>query len=169
MEKDVTKRQQLEAQRSSLRDTVDQRKNSFNKNQEISHKLELQYQSLTAQLSSTRQAMDRMASQVQRAKERMDALRDQIEKSEDPLLKMRSDLEQLLQSRLGVEKELTAAKKRVDENEHSIRTFEGERNNVERSLSETRERRTQYRINSEGASVRQTSLINCGSGSARCR
>jgi len=159
MEKDVTKRQQLEAQRTSLRDTVDQRKNSFNKNQEISHQLELQYQSLTAQLSSTRQAMDRMASQVQRAKERMDALRDQIEKSEDPLLKMRSDLEQLLQSRLGVEKELTAAKKRVDENEHSIRTFEGERNNVERSLSETRERMTQYRINSEGASVRQTSLI----------
>ena len=159
MEQDVSKRQQLEEQRIALRDEVEQRKETYNKNQEISHQLELQHQSLTAQLSSTRQAMDRMASQVQRSKERMETLSDQIEKSQEPLLQMRSNLEQLLQARLGVEKDLTAAKKRVDDNEHAIRTLEHDRNSVERRLAETREKITQYRVSSEGASVRQSGLL----------
>ena len=103
--------------------------------------------------------MDRMASQVQRAKERMESLGKQIEQSDKPMATMRTDLEALLQRRLIVEKELGAAKARVDENEHALRSLEHKRNEIQERVNSTRENLMQKRLKSEGSSVKRDTLL----------
>ena len=160
MEQDTSQRQELEQQREARRRDFDGKKQESTRTKELAHQLELRHQAITAQLRSTRESMDRMASQVQRSQERIKSLQAQIDSSDEPLQKMRSDLEALLDTRLGVEKELAEAKARVDENEHTIRSLEKERSEVEGKTGDLRERLMQTRIKSEGASVRQQSLLD---------
>ncbi len=160
MEQDSVRRQGLEREREIRRTTADSCKLEATRNKENAHQLELRHQALIAQLRSTRESMDRMATQVQRSRERIDSLRTQIEHSEDPLQKMRTDLEGMLESRLGVEKELAEAKGKVDENEHTIRALEQQRGEIELKASELREALMQNRIKTEGSSVRQQSLLD---------
>jgi len=110
-------------------------------------------------LQSTREAMDRMASQVQRGRERMDSLGKQIEESDEPIGKMRIDLEALLQKRLEVDKELAEAKAKVDANEHTIRSLEQKRNQLQEQTNEIRETLMQNRLKSEGASVKREGIL----------
>jgi chromosome segregation protein len=159
MEQDSSQRQELERERDLRRSAFDSRKLEANRNQEAAHQLALRHQAITAQLRSTRESMDRMASQVQRSRERIDSLQAQIDSSDAPLKKMRVDLEEMLETRLGVEKELAEAKARVDENEHTIRSLEQERAGFEQKSGELREALMQNRIKTEGASVRQQSLL----------
>ncbi|MBL4821109.1 MAG: chromosome segregation protein SMC [Gammaproteobacteria bacterium] len=159
MEQDVNQREKLEQQRRECREKFDRKKEVSGKSKETAHQLELRHQFVTAQLKSTRESMDRMASQVQRSKERIETLVSQLENSDKPLKQMREDLEGLLGQRLVVEKELSAAKARVDENEHTIRSLEHRRTEIERNLGEVREEMMQYRIKSEGASVRRGGLL----------
>jgi len=159
MEQDSARRQELEQERELRRTAFDSHKQQATRNKESAHQLELRHQAITAELRSTRESMDRMASQVQRSRERIDALKAQIDRSDEPLAQMRSDLEGLLETRLGVEKELAQAKARVDDNEHTIRALEQERAEFERKSAEIRETLMQNRIRSEGASVRQQGLI----------
>ena len=159
MEQDTSQRQELEREREERRRDFDSRKQESTRTKELAHQLELRHQAITAQLRSTRESMDRMASQVQRSRERIETLQSQLDSSDEPLQKMRSDLEALLDNRLGVEKELAEAKARVDENEHTIRSLEKERSEVEAKTGDLRERLMQTRIKSEGASVRQQSLL----------
>jgi len=159
MEQDTSQRQELEQERVERRSDFDSKKQESTRNKELAHQLELRHQAITAQLRSTRESMDRMASQVQRSRERIESLQTQIDSSDDPLQKMRSDLEALLDTRLGVEKELAEAKARVDENEHTIRSLEKERSEVEGKTGDLRERLMQTRIKTEGSSVRQESLL----------
>ena len=100
-----------------------------------------------------------MASQVQRSKERIESLTTHIEESHEPLEEMRADLETLLEQRLGVEKELTEAKARVDENEHAMRKLEQERNEKQARQNTLRETLMQYRLKSEGATVKRGALV----------
>ena len=160
MEQDTARRQELEQERELRRTAFDSRKQQATRNKESAHQLELRHQAITAELRSTRESMDRMASQVQRSRERIDALKAQIDRSDEPLAQMRSDLEGMLETRLGVEKELAQAKARVDENEHTIRALEQKRAEFERKSAEIRETLMQNRIRSEGASVRQQGLLD---------
>ncbi|MBT8146194.1 MAG: chromosome segregation protein SMC [Gammaproteobacteria bacterium] len=159
MEKDTGQRQELEHEREARRSDFDNKKQESTRSKELAHQLELRHQAITAQLRSTRESMDRMASQVQRSRERIETLQAQIGSSDEPLQKMRSDLEAQLDSRLGVEKELAEAKARVDENEHTIRALEKERSEFEAKAGDLRESLMQTRIKTEGASVRQQSLL----------
>jgi chromosome segregation protein len=159
MEQDTGQRQMLEQDRDTRRARFDSAKQASTRNKEQAHQLELRNQAISAQLRSTRESMDRMASQVQRSQERMESLRTQIVGSDEPLQTMKVDLEGLLDNRLVVEKELAEAKARVDENEHTIRSLEKERSAIESRTGDLRERLMQTRIKSEGASVRQQSLL----------
>ncbi len=160
MEEDSKQRQEFEQNRDALRLELNRARQESIQDKEKAHQLELSYQGITAQLRSTRESMDRMASQVTRATERMESLKSQINSSDQPLQTMRGDLETLLNSRLGVEKEMGEAKSRLDENEYAIRSLEKERSEIESRTGDIRENLMQTRIASEGASVRQQSLLD---------
>ena len=128
MERDIDDRERLEANRDETREALEKCRANAATDKDLVHELALKQQSTQSQLQSTRETMDRMASQMQRSKERMESLHIQLAESDEPVQTMRKDLESLLQKRLTVEKELTAAKAKVDDNEHSIRSLEQQRN-----------------------------------------
>ncbi|MGB0231384.1 MAG: chromosome segregation protein SMC, partial [Pseudohongiellaceae bacterium] len=159
MAQDEGGREQLESKREEVRSALSIAREKSRKDKDLAHELALRQQSVAAQLKSTRETMDRMASQVQRSKERIESLTTQIEESHEPLEGMRADLETLLEQRLGVEKELTEAKARVDENEHAMRKLEQERNEKQARQNTLRETLMQNRLKSEGATVKREALV----------
>lgn len=159
MEQDVGSREQMEAQREERQLALEACRNNSRKDKDLAHELALKQQSVQSQLQSTRETMDRMATQVQRSRERMDSLQEQIAAADEPLAKMRSDLEALLQQRLEVEKELAEAKAKVDENEHATRALEQQRNQVLEQINQIKENLMQKRLKSEGASVKRDGIL----------
>jgi len=103
--------------------------------------------------------MERMTTQVQRSQERIDHLTQQIEASDEPISGMREELEVLLEKRLEVEQELAKAKAAVDANEHAVRNLEAERNSFQERGNQVREVLMQARLKSEGATVKQETVL----------
>lgn len=159
MEQDVGGRELLEAQREERQLALESCRDKSRKDKDLAHELALKQQSVQSQLQSTRETMDRMATQVQRSRERMDSLQEQIASADEPLAKMRSDLEALLQQRLEVEKELAEAKAKVDANEHATRALEQLRNQVLEQLNQVKESLMHKRLKSEGASVKRDGIL----------
>lgn len=159
MEQDVGGRELLEAQREERQLALGSCRDNSRKDKDLAHELALKQQSVQSQLQSTRETMDRMATQVQRSRERMDSLQEQIASADEPLAKMRSDLESLLQQRLEVEKELAEAKAKVDANEHATRALEQQRNQVLEQINQVRESLMHKRLKSEGASVKRDGIL----------
>ena len=159
MERDIGDRERLEANREETREALEKCRASAATDKDLVHELALKQQSTQSQLQSTRETMDRMASQMQRSKERMESLHIQLAESDEPVQTMRKDLESLLQKRLTVEKELTAAKAKVDDNEHSIRSLEQQRNQKLEQLNTVRESLMQMRLKNEGASVKREGIL----------
>lgn len=159
MEQDVGGRERLEALREERQRSLASCRENSRKDKDLAHELALKQQSVQSQLQSTRETMDRMATQVQRSRERIDSLQEQIAAADEPLAKMRADLEALLQRRLEVEKELSEAKARVDENEHATRALEQQRNQVQQQINQVRENLMQKRLKSEGASVKRDGIL----------
>lgn len=160
MEKDIGAREQLEIARDERQQDLETCRLNSRKDKDLAHELALKQQSIQSQLQSTRETMDRMATQVQRSRERIESLTAQVEESSEPLAKMRTDLESLLQQRLEVEKELAGAKAQVDENEHTIRSLEQQRSQIQQQLDQIRENLMQKRLKSEGASVKRDALLD---------
>lgn len=159
MERDIGDRERLEANREETREALEKCRANAATDKDLVHELALKQQSTQSQLQSTRETMDRMASQMQRSKERMESLHTQLAESDEPVQTMRKDLESLLQKRLTVEKELTAAKAKVDDNEHSIRSLEQQRNQKLEQLNTVRESLMQMRLKNEGASVKREGIL----------
>ena len=159
MAEDVEGREALEEAREKTQKALEATREKARNDKDLAHELALKQQSIQASLQSTRETMDRMASQVQRSKERIESLSTQIEESDQPLDEMRSELEQLLGQRLEVEKELGVAKSRVDENEHTIRSLEQQRNELQEGQNKLREELMQARLKSEGASVKRDGVL----------
>ncbi|HIL64153.1 MAG TPA: chromosome segregation protein SMC [Porticoccaceae bacterium] len=159
MERDIGDRERLEANRDETREALEKCRANAATDKDLVHELALKQQSTQSQLQSTRETMDRMASQMQRSKERMESLHTQLAESDEPVQTMRKDLESLLQKRLTVEKELTAAKAKVDDNEHSIRSLEQQRNQKLEQLNTVRESLMQMRLKNEGASVKREGIL----------
>jgi chromosome segregation protein len=159
MEQDVGGRELLEEQREERQLALGSCREKSRKDKDLAHELALKQQSVQSQLQSTRETMDRMATQVQRSRERMDSLQEQIASADEPLAKMRSDLEALLQQRLEVEKELAEAKAKVDANEHATRALEQQRNQVLEQINQIRESLMHKRLKSEGASVKRDGIL----------
>lgn len=159
MEQDVGAREQLELSREERQQALVSGRENARRDKDLAHELALKQQSVQSQLQSTRETMDRMATQVQRSRERMESLTAQVEESSEPMAKMRTDLESLLQQRLEVEKDLAKAKSQVDENEHTIRSLEQQRNQVQEQLNQVRENLMQKRLKNEGASVKRDGLL----------
>ena len=159
MADDAGVREKLEQDRELNQEKLSEVREKVKKYKDLSHELELKQQSIKAQLKSTRETMDRMATQVERSKERVHMLEGQIDESDEPMEGLRAQLEDLLEQRLGVEKELGKAKTNLEDNEFIIRELEGKRNNISDELNATREELMQIRLESEGASVKREGIL----------
>ena len=159
MEENIGARETLERERERFMSSQQESREKSRQDKDRAHALALQQQTLQSQLQSTRGTLERKQTQVQRSQERIDSLKLQIAASEEPVQGMREELETLLERRLEVEQELSRAKAESDANEHGIRALEAERNSIQERGNQVREVLMQARLKSEGASVKQESLL----------
>ncbi|MDX1492357.1 MAG: chromosome segregation protein SMC [Pseudohongiellaceae bacterium] len=158
MEEDTDRKEQLLHQRDERREVLDQARQKARHDKDQAHQLALQQQSLTSQLKSVRDTLDRMASQVQRAKERIESLTKQLSDTDSPIDLKKAELEEQLQKRLEVEEQLNAAKAKADGNEHQLRELEHQRSHHERTAAALRENLMEHRLKSEGDNVKRAAL-----------
>jgi len=159
MEENIAAREALESARESHSRSQQESREKSRQDKDRVHALSLRQQTLQSQLQSTRDTMERMTTQVQRSQERIDHLTLQIEASDEPISGMREELEVLLEKRLEVEQELAKAKAAVDANEHAVRNLEAERNSFQERGNQVREVLMQARLKSEGATVKQETVL----------
>lgn len=138
MENDSSQRESLMAERDRIRQALEDARVKARENKDKSHQLAMQYQSLKTQLDSIRSSLSRTEQLHLRAKERRESLLENIENTQDPAEEQKSELEALLQKRMSVEAELTAARTAVQEVEHQLRELEQSRGKVEQTLAQVR-------------------------------
>ncbi|HDZ08961.1 chromosome segregation protein SMC [Pseudohongiella sp.] len=158
MEQDIERRETLMQQRDSLRGSLDQIRQQARHDKDQSHQLSVREQLLRSQITSMRDTMARMNTQVLRAKERIESIEKQLNESDMPLEGKRTELETLLQNRLEVEDKMNAAKAAADENEHQLRALEQERAGFERKAGGLREQLMEHRLKTEGDLVKREAL-----------
>jgi len=158
MEQDIERRETLMQQRDALRQSLDQIRQQARHDKDHSHQLSVREQLLRSQITSMRDTMARMNTQVLRAKERIESIEKQLNESDMPLEGKRTELETLLQNRLEVEDKMNAAKAAADENEHQLRALEQDRAGFERKAGGLREQLMEHRLKTEGDLVKREAL-----------
>ncbi|HBX36866.1 MAG TPA: hypothetical protein DEG76_06075 [Pseudohongiella sp.] len=158
MEQDVERREQLLQQRDDLRQTLDQVRQKARHDKDHHHQISMRAQLLNSQISSLKDTMARMNTQVQRSRERIESIERQLSESDSPLEGKRAELEELLQKRLEVEEQMNTAKAAADDNEHQLRAMEQQRAGFERQAAGLREKLMENRLKTEGDLVKREAL-----------
>ncbi|MEC8859388.1 MAG: chromosome segregation protein SMC [Pseudomonadota bacterium] len=158
MEQDVERREQLLQQRDDLRQTLDQVRQKARHDKDHHHQINMRAQLLNSQISSLKDTMARMSTQVQRSRERIESIERQLSESDSPLEGKRAELEELLQKRLEVEEQMNTAKAAADDNEHQLRAMEQQRAGFERQAAGLREKLMENRLKTEGDLVKREAL-----------
>jgi len=158
MEQDVERREQLLQQRDDLRQTLDQVRQKARHDKDHHHQISMRAQLLNSQISSLKDTMARMNTQVQRSRERIESIERQLSESDSPLEGKRAELEELLQRRLEVEEQMNTAKAAADDNEHQLRAMEQQRAGFERQAAGLREKLMENRLKTEGDLVKREAL-----------
>jgi len=159
MESDSEKRDTLMAERDSIRQTLDNARVKSREDKDRAHQLAIQHQSLKTQLESIRASLSRTEQLHLRAKERKAALLENLEQTQEPAVDRRSELEALLQKRLSIETELTAARAAMQAVEHDLRDVEQGRSKIEQNTNEVRGKLEAARLSArELETKRQTAL-----------
>lgn len=152
-------RETLTQQRDELRVRLDEARNTARSDRDASHEVTLKSRTMSTELTSTQQSLERMERQLTQVGERRESLQAALAESEAPVATMKEELEQLLEARLQVEEELSEARRKVEELEHSMRTQDQERHAVERSTQEIRSGLEQTRMAWQELKVRRQTLV----------
>jgi chromosome segregation protein len=158
VEKNAEIREQLLEKRDRCRQTLDQARDKAHEDQETAHEIELTLQSTQAQIASLELAVERTESQLATLKERRLSLTGDLEKGDSPSDEWQQKLEVTLKGRLEVEKELTAARQRVDNIEHEIRLLEQKRREADDKAQIVRSELEEKRLQGTEFNVRKTTL-----------
>ncbi|HEC20143.1 MAG TPA: chromosome segregation protein SMC, partial [Gammaproteobacteria bacterium] len=152
-------REALSAQRDELRARLDEAREQARADRDVAHENTLKHRTMSTELNSTKQNLERMERQLTQVGERREALKTALAESEAPIAEMKAELEQLLEARMAVEEELVAARRRVEELEHDLRSQEQERHRVEQSAQELRSALEQTRMVWQELKVRRQTLV----------
>ena len=159
METLAQQRETLTQQRDELRARLDEARNAARSDRDVSHEITLKSRTMSTELTSTKQSLERMERQLTQVGERRESLQAALAESEAPVAAMKEELEQLLEARLQVEEELSEARRKVEELEHGMRTQDQERHSVERSTQEIRSALEQTRMAWQELKVRRQTLV----------
>jgi chromosome segregation protein len=152
-------RETLNLQRDEQRARLEETRSAARSIRDTSHEVMLKHRTMSTELSSTQQSLQRMEHQITQVGERREVLRRSLAESEDPVVAMKEELEQFLEARLQVEDELAEARRKVETCEHGMREQEQQRHTVERSSQEIRSRLEQTRMAWQALKVRRQTLV----------
>ncbi len=160
MASDTGQREQLLAQRDTLRERLDRIRQSARQHKDHAHQLAVRVGSLRAQHDSTRQALERLEMQFERAIERREQLNLNLEEGTAPLEELRMKLEELLDRRMGVEDELKLARLALEDADRELREAERRRTQAEQQSQLLRTQLEQQRMEWQALTVRRKALTD---------
>ena len=146
MEADTERREHLVEQRDGFREQLDEVRQQARQDRDQRHDLAVREGSLSTQLSSILEGIERLKVQVARLQERRTQLREAFDIKDDPSDKYQLELEEKLELRLGIESELNTARVAMDEVDHAMREHEKLRSELEDQLQEVRGKLETQRI-----------------------
>ena len=158
MEADALQRQELVKERDQNRAVLDQVRLTARNDRDATHHLALQKQSVSAQLDSTDQAVERLTSQLQLLQDRRAAIETAIRESDSPRNDLQRELQLQLDGRLAVEQELTSIRQKVEEVAHKLHQLEQDRANTEEKTQQARENLDRERMDWQALEVRRTTI-----------
>jgi chromosome segregation protein len=152
-------REERTGRQQHLSGVLDEARIRSRADQQAAHELALRAESMRTASETTAQGLERMREQSRQLQGRRDQLTEVLGQDDTPLLELEQRLESLLGSRLAVEEELSTARKRVEDIEHSIRGHDTARVQKERSVSGQREHIEQERMSWQEIKVRSDTLL----------
>lgn len=159
MESFEQQREILSQQRDSLRSSLDQARNTARTDHDRAHEIRLKIQTLSTELNSAKQSLERMERQLAQVGERRESLKAALAESEAPLATLKEELSQKLDDRMVVEKELSEARKQVEVLEHGMREQDAERHKAEAAAQEIRSALEDVRMAWQELKVRRQTLM----------
>jgi len=158
MEQHTVRREVLIESRDEYRKSLDDIRDKAALDKDQSHQLALKHQTLTAQLESLQQNMERLSSQVDSYESREKQLEDYLQQADVPIPALKVELEQKLASRVSLENSLSTVKARVDEIDHQQRELEAARNSSQDESQHVRDELANQRLGIEGDTVKREAL-----------
>jgi len=146
MDADTQQREQLVAQRDQFREQLDSSRQSARQDRDKRHDLAVREGSLTTQLTSILEGIERLKVQVARLQERRAQLREAFNIKDDPTDKYKVELEEKLELRLAIDAELGAARTALESVDHQMREQEKLRGELENQLQVVRSKLEKQRI-----------------------
>ena len=153
MEADTVQREELMKQRDICRSELDKVRQTARHDRDRRQELAMREGSLTTQLTSIREGIGRLETQVERLQERRQQLREAFIIKEDPTEGHKVELEAQLEARLLVETELGEARAAVESVEHQMREQEKHRDELELEVQAVRGKLEQQRISAQEIST----------------
>ena len=146
MEADTERRETLVEQREGFREHLDTTRQKARQDRDQRHDLAVREGSLSTQLSSILEGIERLKVQVARLQERRTQLREAFDIKDDPSDKYQLELEEKLELRLTIEGELNTARTEMEEVDHEMRKQEQRRSERDEQLQEVSGRLETQRI-----------------------
>lgn len=151
-------RVQLQQRRDNLRETLDQARDKARADRDAAHEHALRAETIRTELSSTKQAMQRIENQIATLQQRHAELQQLVTDSVEPLKNMEEELGQALRSRQEVEEKLNAARKQVQDIEHAMREAGDDNGKADQNVQDVRGQLEQLRMDFQGINVRLQTL-----------
>ena len=127
----------LESQREDLKAELARVRAQADEDRIQAQDLTVQFETRRSSKDSAAQSLARMESQLEHFGNREKEIRQQLEQSEAPLESNKEELDKLLKSRVAIESELAAARKRVEEVESLLRELDQNRVIASQSVEES--------------------------------
>jgi len=153
-----TKRNTLSQQRDVIQEQHGQHRVKSNEDREALHTVKIRVETLRAELSSTKQTLSRMDSQLEQLTTRRDELAKSLDEGEAPLAEMAKEIELQLEQRSGIETEMAQSRKVMEDIDSQLQKLEALRTEVEQEHEEARNTLEQTRMKGQEQKVRRQTI-----------
>ncbi len=158
LEQQAEKRETLMKERELTRERLQSTRDKVNQSKDIASQLQIRLQTSQSERASLKQTAVRMQSQISALEKRKTTLQKDLENSisiED----LEKDLALVLEKRLTIETELSAARNKMDSLEHSLKDLENKRLILEREMSKIRDVLETLRLEGQSLKVKSENIL----------
>ena len=158
MELDRGERERLQAERTMLTEQLTQQREASREASDALMRTELQNQNLDSQVTTLKEGIGRMESQLRELESRETELTGTLPQSDDPDAENKARLAELLEQRVVAEGELNSQRTRVGEIDNSLRELEASRMKQEQAVQSIQSDIQRLRLRETETSVRLETL-----------
>lgn len=153
-----SQRQQLETERRQIGERRDAAREAVREVRDATHQLALSLEARRTRIAALGQALERMGVQRGQLEQRLAASNDQLGEGDAPVQALQAERQACLDQRVIVEKDLAAARSRVDGIEAEMRQYEQTRQARDQQSLAQRERIGQQRLQEQSLVLREAQL-----------